>query len=603
MTKLAFSPDKPPYELVQDNKRVKELARQFAKAKTLGVDVEATGLDPYTSELLLLQIGVDDQAYLFDPLQVDLSLLKPPLSASQPLKIVQNASFDYKFIKHHLGITLGNLFDTMLAERMLTAGLSRNVSLAAMSEKYLGVKMDKEVRKSFVRGNHQFNIKQLEYAALDVLVLPHILSAQLPLLEKEDLMKVAHLEFQTVPVVAEMELKGIRLDIQKWQEIFAYEQKERDRAEDKIQELLAPLYKRHQANLFGGTSKVVNLNSPKQVLEAFQLLGVDVPSTGEAVLKKTNHALAKLLLDYRTHEKLISAFGDSLLEKVNPVTKRIHPSFSQIGADTGRFSCSDPNLQQIPATARFRECFIPADGYTFVVADYSQQELRVLAGLTNDPLFLKAYREDLDLHSLTASQMFGVPFKEFKPTENPEHKKLRQSAKTINFGIAYGMGPGALGALLGVSVEDARGMLSKYVQTYKGVKRWLDKVGKEALYKGYSETIIGRKRWYHLPSKDDVDYIRVVGNIERQGKNTPIQGSSADMTKFALIYMYKKFQDEQLVAVPILAIHDEVVVEVSQADAPRVRDIVEAEMIRAGEEMLPQVPVKAEAKITNVWEH
>ena len=600
---LQFDPENPSYELIETNERVVEVAAQLAEEQYIAVDVEATGLDPYTSKLLSVQIGTPTTAYIFDPRTVDLAPLKELLEARRPLKILQNASFDYKFIKHHLDITLGNLYDTMLAERVLTTGRGRHIGLAAITKKYLDIDMDKSVRESFLTTTGELTDEQLAYGALDVLALHPICQMQMAQLKKDNLITVAHLEFQTSPVVAEMELKGILLDVPRWKDMFVEYEKKRDEAEQKIQEYLSPYFKMQQGDLFGGPAKVVNLNSPKQVMEAFQMVGIDLPSTGVAILKGAKHELADMLLEYRGYEKLISAFGQTILDKINPVSGRLHPNFQQIGADTGRFSCSNPNLQQIPSTAEFRDCFIPAEGYTFVVADYSQQELRVLAALTNDPLFMKAYKEDLDLHSLTASQMFGVPFEEFDHKNKPEHNKLRKSAKIINFGIAYGMGPGALGSLLGVEMDEAKEMLDKYVKTYKGVKKWLDAAAAQAVKQGYSTTLIGRKRWYTMPEKDDPEYKKKVGNIQRQGKNTPIQGSSADMTKYALVYIMNRIFADNLDARPILAVHDEVVVEVALKDAEVVRDIVETEMIRAGEEMLPNVPVKADAGITNVWEH
>jgi len=154
-----------------------------------------------------------------------------------------------------------------------------------------------------------------------------------------------------------------------------------------------------------------------------------------------------------------------------------------------------------------------------------------------------------------------------------------------------------------VTVDEARKLLDKHVSTYKGVKKWLDNAAKQAVKQGYSTTLTGRKRWYVMPAKDDIEYSRKIGNIERQGKNTPIQGSSADMTKYALIYIMKRIKEKNLDAVPILAVHDEIVVEVRTDQAEQTRDIVEKEMVRAGEEMLPNVPVKADAVVTNVWEH
>jgi DNA polymerase-1 len=446
---------------------------------------------------------------------------------NQKLKIDQNGKFDYEMIKVNFGLEIKNNFDTMLSERLLTAGLTRENSLEALAKKYLEIELEKEVRDTFGRIG-QLSKKQLEYAALDVLVLFPIFKKQYARLREEKLLKVAQLEFSVLPVVAEMEIKGSYIDKKKWRAHIAQLREKRDLVAGQIQEDLRPLYQNNQVDLFGQSVDVVNLNSPVQILEAFRKVGVELPSTGVSVLKRTDHRLAKKLLEYRGYEKLISAFGESVLEKTHPKTGRIHPDFMQIGADTGRFSCSKPNLQQIPKDSAFRSCFTAPEGYKLVVADYSQAELRILAEYSEDPVFMKAYKEDKDLHTLTASQMYGVPMEKVD-------KKMRFNAKSINFGLMYGRGAASLAAQLGVSVDEAKKLLNKYFKTYNKVQRWLDRVAKEAVSKGYSTTLSGRKRWYNLPDKSDPFYDRLIANIERQGKNTPIQGTSADMTKYALV--------------------------------------------------------------------
>ncbi|OGC59703.1 hypothetical protein A3A70_00095 [candidate division WWE3 bacterium RIFCSPLOWO2_01_FULL_42_11] len=601
---LKFNPDKPDYELVQDQTRLTEILPTLAKADLLAVDLEATGLDPLSSKIITVQLAVAEKAFILDADKLDLSVLKELLENPKPLKVLQNAAYDYKFLKHHLGITVEKVFDTMLAERILTMGKSRQISLLAIAKKYLDIDLDKSIRRSFETHSGELTEQQLIYSALDVITLLPICRQMIEELKKEKLVQIAHLEFQLIPVVADMESKGIKVDQNKWLEMIKQMELKRNDAESLIQEYLLPYYEKSQSDLFGGKPKVINLNSPLQVLEAFRKVGIDIPSTGVKILMQTNHDLAKMLLEYRKYEKLLSAFGNGILEKINPKTGRLHPNFIQMGADTGRFSCNNPNLQQIPATATFRECFIPESGYDFVVCDYSQQELRVLASLSKDPLLMKAYKDDLDLHTLTASEMFKIPLEQFFQEKIPEElKKYRNSAKIINFGIAYGMGPGALSSLLGVSSDEARIYLDRYSNTYKGVTRWLNTAAKSAVAHGYSLTIIGRKRWYQLPEKDDIEYRRLIGDIERQGKNSPIQGTSADMTKKALIYIKNRLTKENLDAFLILAIHDEIVVEASKSCSKQVKKIVEEEMIRAGTEMLENVPVKVGASVTGVWEH
>ena len=593
---LEFDPKKPEYELIETPEQVQKAITELKKREVLAVDTEATDLDPYNSTLLLIQVGTPEKAYIFNHQKVDTSPLKSLLEDPKRLKIVQNGKFDYEMLKVNAGITLENIFDTMLAERILTTGLKRENSLEAIALKHLNIQLEKEVRTTF---NHKAALtkKQLEYSALDVLVLFPIFKIQFKNLQKEKLVRIAQLEFRCLPVVAEMELKGVYIDVEKWRKNLKKLKEKRDLAAARIQEELRPLYQNTQVDLFGHQVDVVNLNSPVQIMEAFRMVGIDLPSTGEAILKRTDHPIAKMLLEYRSHEKLLSAFGENLLSKISPKTGRIHPDYMQIGADTGRFACSKPNLQQIPSDSAFRSCFIPPKGYKFVVADYSQIELRILAECSGDIVFMRAYKEDKDLHTLTASQMYGIP--EEKVRKDVE----RFRAKSINFGLMYGRGANSLAAQLEVSPEEAKALLKKYFKTYGGVKRWLDKTAKDAIRNGYSTTLGGRKRWFTPPDPADPSYERQLGGIERQGKNTPIQGTSADMVKYALVYIYDKIKEKGYEAWPIHTVHDEVVIEVREDQAEEVREMVEKQMIRAAKVLLKKVPVKVDAKVSDVWEH
>ncbi len=595
--KLEFDPKKPNYELIETQEGVEKAVKELKKREVLAVDTEATDLDPYNATLLLIQVGTPEKAYIFNHQKVDTSPLKILLEDPKRLKIVQNGKFDYEMLKVNAGITLENIFDTMLAERILTTGLKRENSLEAITLKHLGLQLDKSTWETFDKKTNVFTSKQLEYSALDVLVLFPIFKIQFKNLQKEKLVRIAQLEFRCLQAVAEMELKGVYIDVKKWRKNLKKLKEKRDLAVARIQEELRPLYQNTQVDLFGNQVDVVNLNSPVQIIEAFRKVGIDLPSTGEAILKRTDHPLAKMLLEYRSHEKLLSAFGENLLAKINPKTGRIHPDYMQIGADTGRFACSKPNLQQIPSDSAFRNCFIPPKGYKFVVADYSQIELRILAECSGDPVFMRAYKEDKDLHTLTASQMYGIP--EEKVRKDVE----RFRAKSINFGLMYGRGANSLAAQLEVTPEEAKQLLKKYFKTYGGVKRWLDKTAKDAIRNGYSTTLGGRKRWFLPPDPADPSYERQLGGIERQGKNTPIQGTSADMVKYALVYIYDKIKENNYEAWPVHTVHDEVVIEVREDQSQEVKEMVAEQMIRAAKVLLKKVPVKVDAQIGDVWAH
>jgi DNA polymerase-1 len=510
------------YELISDPSRLAQVAEMLAQEKIMGIDTETTGLDPYTCQLLLLQISTLDKVYIIDCKRVVPLALKAILENPGVLKVAQNAKFEYEMLKQQVGITLAGMFDTMLAERLLMAGIGREISLKAIAQKYIGATLDKSVRESFYKlaqnGDAYLATEQLHYAARDAFIMIPIYRAQQAELKKHRLLQVAELEFRCIAAVGDMELAGVQIDVERWRKIIADVAVQRDKAQGELSELLAPASR--QATMFGVPS--INLNSNVQLTEAFATLGVMLPDTMEATLVRYDHPAVAKLLEYRGHEKTLSAFGENVLSLINPKTGRIHPDFNQYGADTGRFSCTKPNIQQIPATSDFRRCFVPAEGYKLVTSDYSQAELRILAELSQDVAFVEAFRSGQDLHTLTASQMFGVPVDQVQ-------KPQRSAAKAINFGLAYGMGPGGLAPRLGVSLDEAKELISRYFKAYPGIQRWLDKAAKDAVRLGYSATPLGRKRFYNMPDEslkrfNEDDWRKQISAIERQGKNTPIQG-------------------------------------------------------------------------------
>lgn len=590
----------PPikYEVVRDSEGLAKAVEALLPHQVLSVDTETNGLDPYDNKLLLVQVSSPEICYIIDAQNVDLAPLKPLLEGTYSLKLLQNAKFDYEMLKQQGGIELNNIYDTMLAERLLTAGLGLKASLGDLTERYLKERMDKSVRKTFYGASSALTYmseQQLAYAAKDALSLFPIYAMQLAKLKTERLLTVADLEFKCVAAVGDMELAGCKLDTVKWRQILAGVETKRDQAREELMEML-PSGKTRQASMFGGDEYLINLNSGPQIIAEFKLLGIDLPDTAEATLNRVaaefKHPAAKKLLEYRGLEKTLGSFGESLLALIHNKTGRIHPDFQQYGADTGRFSCSNPNVQQIPATSDFRACFIPAEGYKLVTSDYSQAELRILAELSQDDGFLNAFKSGGDLHILAASQMFNIP-------PDQVTKVQRGQAKAINFGLAYGMGPQGLAVRIDKTVDEARELISAYFKAFSGVQKWLEKAGRDSVKLGYSPTPLGRKRYYNVPTSDDIDYRRKMSEIERQGKNAPIQGANADMTKMALVFLRESLK--QYDARVVNTVHDEIVVEVREDQAEAVCHLVEAEMIRAAKEILKEVPIIADAKVGDYW--
>lgn len=577
------------YEVVSDAGRLEEVAAEIAQHFLLSVDTETSGLDPFTDRVLLLQIATAEKVYIFDCSRVDVRPLKDILENPMVLKLFQNAKFDYKFLKQQFGFSLNNIFDTMLAERVLTAGIAHKYSLEAIVKRYFDFDLDKSVRLSFTEGLSQLTEEQLRYAATDVVILFPLYESQVKRLEEESLQSIAQLEFDAIIPIAEMELAGLKIDVAKWNAIIEEHQQQRDQLEREVLELLEVGQSGDSLFLDDGRSKF-NLNSQKQVMAQFARFGIRLEDTSEATLQKVKHPAAKKLLDYREHDKLVISFGEKFLELIHPKTGRIHPDFQQYGADTGRLSCRNPNVQQIPAM--FRSCFIADAGYKIITCDYSQAELRILAELSKDPAFCKAFRSGGDLHTITASQMFNIPLESVA-------KVQRSQAKAINFGLAYGRGPASLAVQIGVAEDEAKALIKQYFKAYKKVAKWLEKAATDAVKLGYSITPSGRKRFYKVPGEFDPEYRKKIGSIERQGKNSPIQGANADMTKYALIYIHEKLRgyDARLVN----TVHDEIVVEARADQADQVLKMVEAEMVRAGKIVVTAVPIIADPILGDSW--
>ena len=611
-----FDLKNPELEYVTTTDRAASVLAELEQEKVLAVDTETNSLDPYTGSMFLVQIAKETKCYLFDTRKVDLKalpLFKQILEDKSKVKLLQNGSFDYKFLKVHYEIEMDNIFDIMLADMVLFAGLGVRFRLDVIVSRWFpDVKIDKDLQQSFADQpkNMRISLEQLKYGAIDVLILFPVFKAQLKKLSDENLVNIAKLEFAVLRVVAEIELKGIYINKEKWQGIIKNLQIKRDEVAQSFQDTIRPLYGYSRTDLFGHEADVINVNSQQQLMDLFNSkLRLNVASTGDAILSEVKHPIAEILRSYRGYEKLISAFGESLLIKINKKTGRIHPHLIQMGAATGRFACQDPNLQQIPRNSQdapFRECFNPEPGNKLVVSDYSNFEMRILADLSGDEKMITALKEGLDIHSYTASLMFNKEYtKDFKKL----YPELRQMAKPIGFGLMYGMGAvGLITRIKGetgkeISQEESQGLIDKYFSSYPSVKSFLDKQAADAVRNGYSKTPAGRKRWYTKPDKTDPDYRKKISNIERQSKNHPIQGTNADAIKYALVFVQEKMKKEGVAGGIILTVHDEIVCEVREDQAEDFAPVLRDEMIRAGELFLKKVPVASDPFVGDVWEH
>jgi DNA polymerase I len=574
------------YTLVKNASELAGIAKTLEETEVVGVDVETTALSPRDGRIRLLQLATPDETFVVDVFETDdLTPLKEVLEEG-PVKVLHNGKFDYAFLKSQHGISLSPIFDTMLAAQLLAGGdQSPSFSLEAVAKRHIDVEIDKSARMDDWSG--KLSKAQIEYAARDASVLLPLHERLAKELEEEKLGAVSKIEFRAVAAIAEMELAGIKLDVQRWKELELTVRKRRD---EKALALEAQFPAPEGVLPLEGLGPWLNLNSPQQIIEAFRTLGIELPDTRVWTLLKVDHPAAQLLLEYRELQKKLGTYLETYPSFIHPKTGRIHANFLQCRVPTGRLACTNPNVQQIPHENEFRSCFVAEQGNVLVVADYSQIELRILAEVSDDPGFVRAFQEGEDLHRVTAATMFGVE-------KDGVTKEQRSAAKRINFGLAYGRGAKSLSAQLGTDEERARSLIDEYFANYPKVQRYLQSTAARAMKTRTLRTLSGRVRKFGDPSK--LDSV-TKGAMRREAMNYPIQGASADIAKLALNYVREEL--EGIDARPINCIHDEFVVECAEEIAAEVSEKTKAAMIRAGEKLLKRVPVEVEAAISHEWQ-
>ncbi|HEX8265452.1 MAG TPA: DNA polymerase [Pyrinomonadaceae bacterium] len=583
------------YQHVTNADDLRHICEEFSKLQAVGLDCETTDLDPYKGELRLIQLAAAaDNIKLIDlrnfpdpKTNSDLDCLRDLLFSNRPTKVLHNAKFDAKWLRFHLGAELGGVFDTLLGSQIIAAGeTDRRHNLADVTQEFLGIELDKSQQVSDWSAAELSSV-QLEYGARDAAIVLPLREKMIERFKQDALLKVAQLEFECVMPVAMLELNGINIDPARWREQLAKVKKDQLVIADELQDLLAGGIM--QGSLFGRPE--INLDSHTQLTDALKRLGVPLPETTrnwQLEPLANDYPVVKKLIEYRTVAKAISSYGESFLEYINPKTGRIHADFRQIGAPTGRFSCNNPNIQQVPHGEVYRRCFRAPEGRKLVISDYSQIELRILADFTGDEGFVSAFNSGQDLHKSTASQIFGVPIDAVTSDQ-------RSFAKRINFGVVYGIGAQRVANLTGISIDEARSLLSRYFQTYPRLDAWLRDAAVRATRERQARTASGRLARFRFDPEDR----QAVSLAERNGKNTPIQGTSADILKRALRLLHEELRGTSACLVNI--IHDEIVVETDAADAEKIVECVERAMCQAGEEYVKKVPVKVESVIADEW--
>ncbi len=594
------------YHVVTDENSLEKLAEGLSEQKIIAFDTETTGLNPLQAKLVGMSIAwKEGEAYYIpvghevgDQLSIGrvLEVLRSVLESDQVGKVGHNIKFDYQ-VMCQAGVKLGGIcFDTMVAAFLIQPmGRAQTLSSLALSE--LGIEMIEITELIGPKGKGQKTFAEVpigkagQYAAEDADITWRLykrLSEQLDSIGK--LAEVGQmLEWPLIPVLGDVELKGVKLDVRFLQH---FSQKLSEQLDQVQQEIW-----RHAGQKF-------NISSTQQLKTIlFDKLQIDTAnlkkiksgySTAASELEKLRgvHPIVDLIFEYREITKLKSTYVDTLPGLVDSSDGRVHTSYNQTIAQTGRLSSADPNLQNIPVRTplgrEIRRAFIADVGKIFVAADYSQIELRLAAAMADDKQMIEDFKSGIDIHTLTAAQMHGV-----RPEEVT--KQQRYGAKTINFGVLYGMNTHGLSVATGMSYEESKDFIDKYFELRKGVAEYIKRLKKQAHDEGYTETLYGRRR--PCPDVKSSNFI-VRSAAERQAVNMPLQGTAADMMKLAMIRLAPKLAELPGEAAMILQIHDELIVECDAQLEKRVAACMKEVMESVIE--LP-VPIEVEVETGKDW--
>lgn len=587
--------------IVDTEEKLDALITELDSVEMISLDTETTSLECRSAELVGISIAVTTEKGWYIPLghtagqnldiKVALEKLKPYLEEKLAL-LGQNLKYDYQIFKNY-DVELGNIaFDTMLAAYVINPTAQR-FGMDDLAERYLDWQTI-HIEELIGKGKKAilFSDVPIEtaapYAVEDVIVPLHLKEKFEPQLKEQNLEELFYnIEMPLVPVLAEMEYAGVHINERRLDELSL-----------EYQEIV-----NHMAEkIYTYAGEEFNLNSPKQLgTILFEKLGLPKGkktktgySTNVAVLETLapDYPIVNSILLYREKQKLLSTYVNALPEKINEKSGRVHTSFNQTGTATGRLSSTNPNLQNIPVRTedgrKIREAFCAEEGKVLIAADYSQIELRLLAHFSEDPVLVDAFQNDLDIHRQTAATVHGIM---------PElvTDEMRRAAKSVNFGLMYGMGPFKLSTDLGIPFKEAKRFIDAYFAHFFTIKEFMEKCEEEAKEKGYSETLLGRRR----DMSDINSNNRIVREAaKRLSVNTPVQGTAADIIKVAMIKLGQEIKEKKLPAKMLLQVHDELLFEVFPEDAEMVKERVVEVMSQA---VSLKVPLSVSAQIASNW--
>ncbi len=589
------------YQKVDTDEALDDLIQYLMNFGAFCFDTEATALEPLDAELVGIAFAAEKNKAFYIPLSSDKTLtvkvlkkIAPLFSDVKYLKIGQNIKYDIQVLANY-DVEVNNFADTMIAHYLLQPDLRHNMDFLA--ETYLNYRPISITTLIGSKGKNQGNMRDVEvdkvvtYACEDADITFQLYQIFLPKLKETDTYRVfTEVEMPLIPVLAKMERTGIKLDKETLLELSKDLQSQLDALESTIYQLAGETF---------------NLNSPKQLgTILFEKLKIDTKAkktktgqyiTNEETLLKLadKNPIINQILSYRTVQKLKSTYVDALPELMRKDTERIHTSFNQAVAATGRLSSQNPNLQNIPIRSEqgreIRKAFVPAnDNYLILAADYSQVELRVIASLANETSMIEDFKKGLDIHAATAARIYGVDVKEVD-------KEMRRKAKMVNFGIIYGISAFGLSQRLGISRGEAADIIQNYNAQYPAIKQYMDSQIELARKQGFVTTILNRRRY--LPDITSAN-ATVRGFAERNAINAPIQGSAADIIKLAMIKIHKELIEKKLKSKMLLQVHDELVFDAHKSEIETLTQLVKHNMQNA---YTLQVPLEVEVSCGANW--
>lgn len=589
------------YQYIDSPKAQRVLVENLLSQKAVCFDTETTSLEETEAELIGLSFSYKKGLAYYIPISENqeeakktLEIFRPFFEKRDVLKIAHNIKYDYKVLKNYDIEVRGAIFDTMIAHYLINPDMKHGMDyLSEIYLNYTPISIESLIGK---KGKNQGNLRsvslkqQTDYAAEDADVTFQLYEIFEQKLKEENLENLFYrIEMPLMKVLAKMELVGISLD----KECLKKESLE---LENDLKNL--------EKKIFEFSGEEFNLNSPKQLGEIlFEKLKLDTKakktktgqySTSEEVLQKleSKHEIIKHILEYRTYQKLKSTYVDALPMQVNEKTGRIHTNFMQTVAATGRLSSVNPNLQNIPIRTlrgqQVRAAFTASEGNKLISADYSQIELRLIAEISGEKNMIEAFQKGEDIHASTAAKLFKIPLDEVT-------KLQRSQAKTVNFGIIYGVSSFGLSEQTGLSRTEAKQMIDAYFETYSRLKEYMNEQIMTARKNGYVETILGRKRY--LKDINSANFV-VKGHAERNAINAPIQGSAADIIKLAMINIDRELENQKMETKMLLQVHDELIFETPIDEIETAKILIKTQMEIA---YATQVPLLTEVGIADNW--